>query len=162
MGDKPKSPDLKAIDGSKRKVRALHPAQPDRAMPDPPDHMNGAALNEWHRASAELFELGLLSRVDRAAFAAYCEAWSRYVTARETLDAMAREDPVNNGLLIRNGNGAWAKNPLVSIIADAMRDVMKFAGEFGMSPASRTRIEAISAGSPNHARAKAISQKYGL
>jgi P27 family predicted phage terminase small subunit len=50
-----------------------------------------------------------------------------------------------HGLIVRTQSGGAAPNPLVWIAAAAARDMNKFAAEFGMSPAARSRIHAVDA-----------------
>ena len=47
-----------------------------------------------------------------------------------------------HGLLVRGSEGQARTNPLAKIAADAAADMVKFAAEFGFSPAARSRIAA--------------------
>lgn len=84
----------------------------------------------------------MLTRVDRAALAAYCQAYGRWVEAEQALARMAERDPLTHGLMIKTSNGNAIQNPLVGTANRAMLDMMRCAVEFGMTPSSRTRIEA--------------------
>jgi P27 family predicted phage terminase small subunit len=55
---------------------------------------------------------------------------------------MADNDPVMSGLLVRTTVGDARRNPLVKIAADAAEDMLKFAGEFGLTPIARARLGA--------------------
>jgi P27 family predicted phage terminase small subunit len=55
---------------------------------------------------------------------------------------MAERDLLTHGLMIKTSNGNAIQNPLVGTANKAMLDMVRFAGEFGMSPAARARIEA--------------------
>src|SRR5687768_711635 len=81
-GRKPKPTILKVLDGNpgKRPLNDREP-QPPGGMPDRPDWLDAEAQAEWGRVTAELAMSGLLTVVDRAALAAYCTAWSRWVEA---------------------------------------------------------------------------------
>jgi len=68
----------------KRPLNTNEP-QPELGIPELPTILNGEALLEWHRITAELLRLGLVTKVDRAAVAAYCRAWGRWVEAEEHL-----------------------------------------------------------------------------
>jgi P27 family predicted phage terminase small subunit len=50
-----------------------------------PAHLGPVARKEWRRLAASLHKLGILTVADRAAFAAYCQAWDRWVEAEEQL-----------------------------------------------------------------------------
>jgi P27 family predicted phage terminase small subunit len=62
--------------------------------------------------------------------------------AELVLRDMAQRDPVTHGLLIRTTEGNPRRNPLVKIAADSAGDMIRFAGEFGMTPVARSRIAA--------------------
>src|SRR6056297_3348266 len=48
-------------------------------QPRCPEHLDPVARKEWRRLARPLFEAGILTVADRAAFAAYCQAWSRWI-----------------------------------------------------------------------------------
>jgi phage terminase small subunit len=54
---------------------------------------------------------------------------------------MASGDQVTHGLLVKGSDGVTA-NPLVGIAHRAAADMVRYAGEFGMSPSARARIAA--------------------
>jgi hypothetical protein len=82
-GRKPKPTHLKLIEGNpgKRPIR-IGPERPVTTMPGPPDHLNADARTEWDRVAHGLHALRLLETVDRAALAAYCTAYARWVPPR--------------------------------------------------------------------------------
>jgi hypothetical protein len=55
-------------------------------------------------------------------------------TAEEALARMASNDPIMAGLIITTTVGDARRNPLVKIAADAADDMLRFAGEFGLTP----------------------------
>jgi P27 family predicted phage terminase small subunit len=81
--------------------------------------------------------------------AAYCGAYGRWRIAEETLAGIAANDPVMSGLLVRSPDGNARINPLVRIAAKAAEDMVRFASEFGMTPAARSRIAAGVCGLPD-------------
>jgi len=86
--------------------------------------------------------------VDLSSLAAYADAYGRWRTAREALDRMAANDPVMGGLIIKSRYGDAVQNPLVSIARKAALDMVRFAAEFGLTPAARSRIDTTMAGEP--------------
>jgi P27 family predicted phage terminase small subunit len=72
--------------------------------------------------------------------AAYCQSYGRWVTAERMIAKIASLDPQSNGLLIKNSNGNAMPNPLIFVAINAARDMVKYAAEFGFTPAARTRI----------------------
>lgn len=157
-GRKPKPTHLKLVTGNpgKRILNKME-AKPRLDLPMPPPHLADEAKVEWGRVSQELYDCGLLSIVDRAALAAYCQAYSRWVQAERAIAEMAKKDLLTGGLLIKTTNGNAIQNPLVGTANKAMQDMVRYATEFGMTPSARSRIET---GAPQDRQDPA--SKYGL
>ncbi len=141
-GRKPKPAHLRLIEGNpgKRPIRQGVVIPPAPGIPEPPPHIDEIATAEWHRIAPGLHALRLLDRVDTASLAAYCTAFSRWVTAESALAEMAKMDKTTGALMIRTSNGNAVQNPLVGTANRAMRDMIRYAAEFGMTPSARTRI----------------------
>ena len=58
---------------------------------------------------------------------------------------MAERDPIIHGFIVKTQSGARPPNPLVLIAQNAARDMVRFASEFGLTPAARSRINAVEA-----------------
>jgi P27 family predicted phage terminase small subunit len=140
MSGPPKKPtSLKLLQGTFRRDRApSNEPKPEIAIPDVPPHLSAEAQAEWVRVSHDLVKLGLLSKIDRAALSAYCEAWSDFVDATRLCSTQDGKD--RKVLITKEGN--VIENPYFSIKKRTMEIMHKFLIEFGMTPASRTRIEA--------------------
>ena len=138
-GRKPKPTAIRLLQGNPGK-RPLNTAEPMPApkIPSPPDHIKGEARKEWFRISKQLHELGLLTEIDRAALAAYCVAWGRWVEAEEQL--------TKYGTVIKSPDKGWlVQSPYLSIANRAMDQMAKLLTEFGMSPSSRSRVQSVKA-----------------
>lgn len=133
-GRKPIPTNLKILHGNpgKRPLPEDEPKPPPIA-PDCPDHLDGEAKREWDRIAPELEALGLLTYIDKSALAAYCQAWSRWVNAEELLK--------KHGVLAKSPNGYLMQSPLLAIANRAMEQMKSYLTEFGMTPASRTRVK---------------------
>lgn len=140
-GRKPQPTHLKLVKGNpgKRAINKEEPI-PARQLPNPPAELSDDAKVEWGRVSEGLYRLGLLTGIDRAALAAYCQAYGRWMQAERAIAEMAKRDLVTSGLLIKTTNGNAIQNPLVGTANKAMADVVRYAAEFGMTPSARTRI----------------------
>jgi P27 family predicted phage terminase small subunit len=149
-GRKPLPTHLKLIQGNPGK-RALNKdePQPDLSIPTPPPHLNDEAKVEWGRVIDNLYRLALVSEIDRAALAAYCQAYGRWVQAERALARMAEKDQLTHALMIKTTNGNAIQNPLVGTANHAMNEMMRFAGEFGMTPSARSRINVGNIGAPS-------------
>jgi P27 family predicted phage terminase small subunit len=78
--------------------------------------------------------------VDRAALASYCQWWARWVEAEATLDYL--------GMVFTTPNGYIQQRPEVAIAQKASDKCRAFLTEFGLTPASRSRIKLPDAGPP--------------
>jgi P27 family predicted phage terminase small subunit len=135
MGRPRKPTALKVLEGTNRADRENknEPAV-NVEIPEPPEHLSELALIEWHRIAPVLFKYGLLSNIDMAALAAYCQAFSRWAKAETQLKT--------ESYTIKTDKGNIIQNPLVGIANQAMIQMRAFLIEFGMTPASRTKVSA--------------------
>lgn len=133
-GRKPKPTALKELAGNpgKRPLNEREP-KPRAAVPTAPRHLTGEARKEWRRMGRELLALGVLTTVDRAALAAYCVAYARWADAEAQVTKL--------GTVVKTANGNLIQNPYLAVANRAMDQMMKAAGEFGMTPSSRSRVQ---------------------
>lgn len=126
---------LKIVKGTFRKDRA-NPNEPDYPVeiPKSPDHLNELGKKEWDGMAKVFFDQGLLSQVDKAALASYCQLYGRW--------AQAETDLNNSTLLIKTTSGNIIQNPLLGIANTALKLMNKCLLEFGMTPASRSKVSA--------------------
>jgi P27 family predicted phage terminase small subunit len=123
------------------------------ALPSCPPHLDAEAKKEWKRVLKELRNLGLLSRVDRAALAAYCQLWSRVVklegivqrTGEVLSDKVVkrhygRKD--SNGVAeeIVNERTKFYRSPYAIELQACYERMHSFLSEFGLTPSSRARL----------------------
>jgi P27 family predicted phage terminase small subunit len=113
-----------------------------KTCPEPPPFLNTYAQDEWWMVAPPLHRLGLLTVVDVASLAAYCQAYGHWRTAEEALARMADRDEHMHGLPIKTVDGNARRNPLVKIASDAAEDMLRFANEFGLTPVARERLAA--------------------
>lgn len=146
---------LRVIEGNPGK-RALPKNEPKPAVSRSaaPEHLSREAKTEWRRVIAELTMLGVMTKLDRAALAAYCQAYGRWIQAERALARLAERDEASHGLLIKTSNGNVVQSPLVGAANRAMVIMLRAAAEFGMTPAARARVETDRLppiGAPQHA-----------
>lgn len=135
-GRPPKPTALKVLSGTFRKDRQnTREPKPAAGIPGCPKFLNSTAKAEWRRIAPELARLGLLTSIDRACLAAYCQLWGRWQEAEAVLR--------RGGLTFTTPNGFMQKRPEVTIARESMALLRNFASEFGFSPASRTRVRAV-------------------
>lgn len=81
----------------------------------------------------ELERLGLLTKVDGAALLTYCQAWKRYVEAEENIEKY--------GAVLKAKNSDYVQvSPYCTVSKTNALLVKAFCQEFGLTPASRSRI----------------------
>jgi P27 family predicted phage terminase small subunit len=142
---------LKLVKGDLRGLPAAgKTARPNSRVPVPPDFIDRGARREWRRLAPELSRVGLLTEIDRAALAAYCQSYSQWTAAQNALAKMAAMDSVTYGMLVKTTNGNAVQNPLLGIANKAKSDMVRYAAEFGMTPDSRGRIAVNPAGVGAH------------
>jgi len=158
-GRKPRPTAIKILEGEPNKDRInLNEPKPRLSIPTCPAHLSGAARYEWRRIVPELEALGLLTQVDRAALAGYCQAYGRWVIAERKLSELSSMSPDRMAFLYKTTNGNLIINPLLSVANKAMEQMHKFLIEFGMTPSSRCRIS-VAAGESEDAMDRILSTK---
>ena len=136
-GRKPKPTAVKELEGNpgKRKLNTKEP-MPGKGMPACPAWLLPEAKKDWKRLCEKLNQMGVLTEVDRSAFAAYCQSYARWKEAQEHVDA--------EGATYETDNGMHRPNPWVNISNTEQRLMLQAASEFGLTPSARSRIMAAS------------------
>ena len=143
MNQKPTA--IKILEGR----RGHHPLadrepQPDPGRPEMPAHLPEGAQKEWERLCPKLLRMRVLTEADGIALANLCFDYSVLIQAQEQL--------MKTGLLTKSGrSGLIHVSPLLNIIAVTTDRVTKGLREFGLSPASRPRVQTIDSGDDGYA-----------
>jgi len=133
-GPAPKPTVLKVLHGNPgKRPLPMNEPKPRPVAPAAPKWLSPVALAEWKRITPELEHIGLLTGVDMAAMACYCQAYGDMVAARE--------DIATHGYFMVVGENAYQQaRPAVALQQKSMALIKTFAAEFGCSPSSRGRI----------------------
>jgi phage terminase, small subunit, putative, P27 family len=102
-----------------------------RLPPNPPSWLSREAAAEWKRVVPGLSRLDLLKPEDRAALAAYCEAWATFVTATRTVQEEGQVIEARQGKL---------PHPCVGIARAAGREMRSWAAHFGLTPSTEQAL----------------------
>lgn len=105
---------------------------PPAAQPRCPAHLNAVARKEWRRLAKPLHDMGVLSTTDRAALAAYCQCYARWVEAEHKL----KETPA----LIKTKTGYIQQSPWLSIANKQLELMGRYMAELGLTPSARARL----------------------
>ena len=148
-GRKPKPTALKVLEGNPG-GRPLNPNEPKPAKKAPrcPAWLEDEAKKEWKRMGKTLEQMGLLTEMDMAAFAGYCQAYARWKEAEEFI--------TQHGTIVRTPSGYWQQVPQVSIAQTYLKIMNRFAEQFGLTPASRSRIIAADSGTDTQDEMEAL------
>lgn len=137
-GPKPLPANVHLLNGNRSKLsasRLLDSVRPEVSIPEPPDHLLPDAVAEWHRITVELKQLGLVTEIDRAALAVYCQAYARWVESERKLKALGDLGMVESTPSGYRQIGVW-----LQISNRAVEQMHKFLAEFGMTPSARSRV----------------------
>ena len=132
-GRTPKPTAIKQLEGNpgKRQLNTNEP-KPKQKAPTCPKWLDDEAKKEWKRLAKQMEQLGILTEVDMAAFAGYCQSYARWKEAEEFIS--------KHGAIVKTPSGYWQQVPQVSIAQQYMKPMTKFCEQFGLTPASRSRI----------------------
>ena len=131
---RPRKPtNLKILNGNPGQ-RALEQdeVKPNPWAPEMPDWLSNRAKDEWQAMAPKLERMGLLTEIDGAAFAAYCQAYGRWADAEEHLKTTP--------LLLKTKSGYVQQSPYLSIANTSIGIMSKFLAKFGMSPSDRAGL----------------------
>jgi P27 family predicted phage terminase small subunit len=130
---------IKKLQGNagKRKLNAREP-KPLIGRPAMPSHLSKIAVAAWKRLVPILTDMKVLTVADGDALGAYCSAIAQW--------AMAEGAIAKYGILLAEldeltGTSVLKTNPAVRVKSDALRHMRSFEGEFGLTPASRSKLQ---------------------
>jgi P27 family predicted phage terminase small subunit len=104
-----------------------------------PDGLNKYGADEWDRVITILKESGVVSKLDTSALFALCNEWGKYMEAEEKLRTMGR-------VFKAPGSGYPMMNPYETISGHSYKRYKEMAVQFGMTPASRSKVSASGEG----------------
>jgi len=135
----------------KRPLDLAAGVNPRIEVPSPPKHLSVEARKEWKRITPLLEELGLISGLDRAALALYCQAAGRLAeletafngqVARLVADGADYPDAVYRASHAVTPSGYAQQSVLVQLIGKHREQLNRYLMHFGLSPAARGRVQA--------------------
>lgn len=128
---------LKLLEGNPSR-RPLSNDEPKSAAltldSQPPANISDDGKNLWPTICAELTASGVLTRLDVAALAMYCESKARYTLAAAH---------VHDQGAVTMGAQAEVINPWYRVMKSEIEIQTKFLIEFGMTPSSRSRVQVV-------------------
>jgi P27 family predicted phage terminase small subunit len=146
-GHNKKPTQAKIIQGTFRKDRApAKEPKPEKVsnVPKPPAYLSKYAKKVWKDLAEELVEKGILTVVDLPALEACCEAYGQYRLAFEAVFRPVDPETGKKGkrTLARYMKGRNSQTmPEYTAMNKAWATFKSFLTEFGLTPASRTKLE---------------------
>ena len=140
-GRKPLPTAIKKLEGDRGKGRRPineHAPTPPKGIIKCPSWLLPEAKKEWKRLAPSLEAMGVLTIWDIESFSAYCQAYARWKEAEEFI--------TQHGSIFKTPSGYVQQVPQVSIAQQNLKIMQSLAGEFGLSPATRSRIIAAGGG----------------
>ena len=140
MSGPPKTPThLRLVRGnpSKRPINENEP-KPAAGVPPTPKHFDKQGKYWFKRMADELDAIGVMSQLDARALELLVEAYTEYRHHCDTLEVEGytyRTETQSGDVLIKAHPAAFMK-------ADAWKRLRAMLGEFGMTPASRSKVNA--------------------
>ena len=132
-GRKPTPTAIKELEGNpgRRPLNRNEPVPVYRAPPCPKT-LGPEAKREWRRLAKTLESMHVLTELDMAVFATYCDAYEQWKKATEFINT--------HGSVIRTPSGYLQQIPQVSIAQTYAKLMNRCAEQMGLTPSARSRI----------------------
>ena len=132
-GRKPKPTAIKELEGNpgKRPLNENEP-KPAKKAPACPKWLDPDAKKEWRRLAKQMEQLGILTELDMAVFAAYCQSWARYKEAEEFIS--------QHGTIVKTPSNYYQAVPQVAMAQQYLKIMNRLAEQLGLTPAARSRL----------------------
>lgn len=106
--------------------------RPERILPKAPACLDREAKKIWKEWAPKLLKLGVLTETDTFALETLCRSMSRVREANKAVQ--------EKGTVIKDSRGIPRRNPFLRVEEKAQQEVDRMMIQFGLTPASRTRI----------------------
>lgn len=127
---------------------------PDEPKPKPeipkcPKHLDKEARKEWNRVTKEFADLGIISQLDMAVLASYCQEFSTWAKAQKKIQETGMVFTPTASVAVRKDGTEVKKqgtpmiNPYFRVANDASDRMLRAAVELGITPSSRSRVKKI-------------------
>ena len=152
-GPLPKPANLRLLEGNagKRSLDLSAGINPRIEVPSVPKHLGKEARKEWARITPLLHDLGLISGLDRAALALYCQTAGRLAeletafnsqVSRLVDEGMEYADAVYKASYAVTPSGYAQQSVITQLIKSNREQLNRYLMHFGLSPAARGRVQA--------------------
>ena len=133
-GRKLKPTALKKLQGNpgKRKLNDDEPKFTELMGAEPPEWLNDLATTMWQTIMPELIANKILTVADLHNVESFCMAYARWREAEAAVN--------EHGILVMSAMGSLSKNPALTAINEAKKQMVQFGSLLGLDPSSRARL----------------------
>ena len=131
---------LRGNPSKKAKRDLVDGVQPEVKIPSCPDHLSAEAKREWNRITKVMKNLGIISDLDRATLAIYCQAWGRWEQLNKKIKKLEEAQELS-GLVDVTPKGFEQMTVYVQLTNRYADQIKQYIAEFGLSPSARTRLK---------------------
>ena len=148
-GRKKKPTAVKRLAGNpgKHKLNQAEPT-PELVLPPAPADLTDLGRAKWDEMSLLLFNQGVMTEMDQEILHIFCGEYEMFVDATKNMKAFG-------GPVVKTDKGNPIQNPYLSVANQCKERMIKILLEFGMSPASRSRVTAAPRAKP-----KSLAEKF--
>lgn len=138
---------LKLVTGNpgRRPLNKREP-KPQRVIPAAPDHLPAVARAAWARLAPVLDRMGVLTEADVFALERACTVYAEIAELEQLLAQLGRKTYITNN---EAGMQMVRALPQVAMLADADRRLRGWLCEFGLTPASRSKVSTTGDADPD-------------
>ncbi len=138
-GKTPTPTTLKILRGNpgRRRLNSEEPSSPLlKRMPPAPGFLDDEGRRVWSAEGRRFIKAGLLTALDLTMFGTWCIWYSKRDLASRAVN--------QSGIVVRaNGVGNPYISPYMSVISMCSKAMHQIEIEFGLSPASRTKVKSL-------------------
>ena len=140
-GGRPRKPtSQKALGGTLQPSRTnANEPVPEVALPLPPDWLSDNAREYWAQIGSLLLNMKLVTAGDGSALMLLCDVPAEWAEARQYV----LEHGMSYSTFTESGSEIHRPYPQVAIASDAWKRAMRMLTEFGLTPASRSKVSVL-------------------
>lgn len=130
--NKPVACKLLAGNPGKRALNKNEPLFTPVTGVEPPEWLNEVAATQWVMLARELCAWRVLCVTDLHNLEMFCVAYANFRKSQAHID--------EHGIVMTGGTGGCVKNPALTALNEAMRQMASSGGLLGLDPSSRQRL----------------------
>ena len=141
-GKRPTPTNILKLRGSWRAKTRPNEPTPEVCKVDAPDFMTAREKEVFNQISEKLYDLGVLTEIDAAALTRYATILVKWIDASRQLS-----EGVATHMSVKDENGkvkGFVATPPYIVFNKCSDQLLRLEQEFGLTPASRPRLESIS------------------